>query len=386
MSSTNFGPHFNIFPHDYVLVNEKYIMVGIYEYVMAYADEYFPGSEDFFRLYTTSYMIVDRQTSQEVAAMSGFYFFFDPDNWFYWMCTRIMDEVKRHNQYFHSLSHISSLVKVPGEHWDNSLTGLTTYLCSTRNLNSIDLWVWDFENGEDPYFIWRLPHLSSGTALHPLLKQWEIINDPQFGPTHSHDVNVYNEEPKHMLVHDNGDSSRYDAGDGKVCPLTRAIEYKVDYNANGHGYHRLTLIWSYPANKDLPPVLPADVSFSDMEGYVGSECTPWFYTHTFVFYGSSVRRLIRGQPYIGHGAYSVDNYKYGGDWPFDVPPNPYTVQKYRVYNMDTGEIIGIWNSTLETYISFRVASVTPERAATPFTGDYSHELTLNMELQQARIT
>lgn len=381
MSSTFYRPHFNVFPHDYIVIDEKHFMASINEYIVAEADEYFPGLNHKFRLYTTSFMIIDRQTSKEITGLSGFYFFFDPDNWYDWLSTRLRSDILRKSAYFHIFPHVSSIMKVPGEHWDDQFTGMRTFLSSTRNLNVIDLFVWDFENGEEPYFIWRFPHNSTCPALYPWLKRWEVIGDPQYGPSHSHDINTYNEPPKHILVHDNGDSSRYDAGNGLVCPLTRACEYRIDYNANGEGYHQLTMTWSFPPPEALPPILSTDIEFSIDEGEVGEACVPWHYHHTYLFYGSSVRRLVKGKPYIGHGAYSIENYS--GNWEFETPPYPYPNQKYRVYNTDTGKVVGYWNSTLPQYfISFRIATTTFEKVATSYTGEYVR--TINTDIHSGK--
>lgn len=380
-SSTSFQPHFNVFPHDYVVLDERHFMVAIYEYILADAADYYPNVRHIFKLYTTSYMVVDRQTSNEVATMSGFYFFFDPDNWDAWLSTRVKSELIRHDKDFHSITHISSIVKVPGEHWDHpALSQKRTFLCTTSYLNSNDLFVWDFEKGIQPYFIWRMPHGSTGPALYPWIKQWEFVNDPQFGTTQSHDVNIYNEDLRHFLIHDNGGSSRYGTGDGRVCPLTRAVEYKIDYNANGLGYHRATLTWSYPATQDLPTVLPVNAEFSDIEGTIGNKCIPWYYYRVYVGFGGSVRRLIKGKPFIGHVSYSIDNYDKVEEWPSEgLAPNPFdTVEKYRVYNADTGEILGRWNTTVKGFLSFRINGKLPEKITTPFTGNYSHEIGYNL--------
>lgn len=367
-----FEPGFNVAPHDMVLVDDDYAMILINEYKIDDATKYFPNGYPQIQLYTTSLAILERKTSKLIATQSGFDFFMDVNDWVNWMSTRAQQDIPKGKDHF-EFSHISSMMKVPGEHWDvASLQGIPTYLVSERHMNCLDLFIWDFKNGKKPEFIWRMPHSSSCNALEHWRSQWEFIGDPQNGPSHAHDVNVYNEPLRHIILNDNGDSSKYDIGNGLICPITRAVEYRIDLNVNGEGYHRAVLTWCHPPTEALPPALDGKVFPSMPEGELSDACMSVYAKYNYIYFGGSVRRLDVHSPLIGFSYYTLNNYD--GCFPGVYTNYPYTTHYYRIINQMNGKIASSWNSTTSGYTSFRITSYITERA---YNGDSVLDVTSN---------
>lgn len=251
---TAFYPGSNVYPHAIVILDSNYALITVNEYFIADTTDFNPEIViENFRVYTTSFAIVDRMTSEILHTQSGFDIFFEKDRWYIWISERIKEDIGQNNLTYIEIVHLSSLQVVPGEHWDYSLRGTRTFLASSHHMDCIDLFVWNFELGEEIQFIWRMPHLSSPLpVLYSWRNNWEFVNDPLRGISFAHDVNTFNEKEKHFMAHDNGDNHMFLNENGDYCPMSRAVEYKIEMHVDGMNKHRATMVWSHPSADDMP--------------------------------------------------------------------------------------------------------------------------------------
>lgn len=201
--------------------------------------------------------VVDRRTRAVVAELSGFDFFTTTSsNWPGYLSSEVRSQLRTQNLAAIPIGHISAIKEVPGGHWSNSLLGKRTFLICHQLLQTIDLITWDFEENKAPTFIWRLPGPNAPKAIRDEWRpRWAFEFDPLEGFSGPLDVTVKNLIPRHILVHEDGRSHRFDRGDGEGCPMSRVVEYHIDLNIDGHGTNRAELVFSYPRILDYPPIL-----------------------------------------------------------------------------------------------------------------------------------
>lgn len=294
--------------HDIVVdENLNYAIIIIKEkYLITDAQTLFPNTQinDFVFVFD-SFCAIDLKTGKEIGAISGNGIFVDIDQW--WEYLGHLAEYKlfykdilsssENTQYdeFES-TYINTLNLVDGSHFSKKYRNKKLILTNCKLQDTIYLLRWDFENtnSEDNFeVIWKLPSISAQEIIKKeWYHKWEFVNDPFYGPSRFHDLNIHNLPKRHILILDNGGQHRAANEPGIACPMSRSVEYKIEMDINGPGYHRITLVFSYPKLEDYPKWIYLEGN--DVPEFKEEECGNFWNEYNYQVYLGSSRRTEEG--------------------------------------------------------------------------------------------
>lgn len=304
---------------------------------------------------------IDIQTGKEVAAISGRDVFVDMDHWW---------------QYVHNSESFILYIPVPsdygdfipevdavdvnamnlidGFHFSQEFNGEKLFFINARVQDTLYLFKWDFESKPDsPADIkWKLPGYNAPECIRDEWSdKWEIMLDPLHGISLAHDLNIYNMPRYHFAIYDNGYNHRFKTDDGNYCPMSRAVEYRVEMKKNGKNL--LKLIFSYPKVSEYPEYVLERIS-----GFDDKSCYSFWDKYNFQTFLGSFRRLKDGD-------YCMSNYSYKV---IAMILEPNTTRFMRLSS--TGEVLNTWYAKNATSASYRINPVSEEFR----NGDYARSV------------
>lgn len=161
----------------------------------------------------------------------------------------------------------------------------------------------------------------------------------------------------HFLALDNGDNHNFlNTQNDRLCPMSRAVEYKIEMHKNGPNLHKATLVWSYPPIENYPPISEP----YDPKAHVGRisdvdrTCDQFWYYYPYQVFGGSVRRMEYSN-LVQYCRYSIDTVINS----FNFTDYEYDSQFNVVVDQETNEEVLYWNNTRGGFSSFKLATETP---------------------------
>lgn len=260
---------------------------------------------------------IDLKTGKEKAAISGDGTFIDLDQWW-----EYLDDLRSSRMFYYDLidqeflkynddgvfdgTYINSLNIVEGSHFSPKFKNQKLILLNAKLQDTTYLMKWDIDSSKELQemnnninessveIIWKLPSYRSPRIIREEWgHRWEFINDPFYGTSNAHDVNIFNLPTGHVLMMDNGVDHRVSnvPGDDFACPMTRYVEYKIDTDFNGRtGFHRITLIFSFPKIEDYPDF----IYLENEPPFIERNCQEFWEDYNFQEYIGSFRKLEDG--------------------------------------------------------------------------------------------
>lgn len=247
--------------------------------------------------------VQDLKTGKEIAALSAEGIFVEYDKWWEYL-TEVPESYlymsfsfpPTYDVPYLDLAHLNAMNLVEGSHFSPKYQNEKLFLISSKSYDTMYLIKWDFlKDDSNVEIIWMLPSLGSPKVIKDKwYDKWTYVNDPFYGVSGSHDLNVFNLPKGHIALIDNGLDHRASIVPGILCPMTRCVEYKIEMDVDGkEGYNRITLVYSYPKVSDYPDI----VNFEVAPHYARSDCEE-FWKHYYYQYALGSFRKTKDEDYV----------------------------------------------------------------------------------------
>lgn len=256
---------------------------------------------------------IDLKTGKEKAALSADGVFIDFSKWWEYMfedsIQLIFPKASENGTGVYDfdieidLCNINSMNLVDGAHFSPKLENKTLYLINARYQNSGYLLYWEFETAIEVEVIWVLPGSNPPLAVKKEWKdKWTYVNDPFYGFSMAHDINIFGMDKGHILIHDNGNTHRASNDGVTYCPMTRMIEYEIEMDVDGNeGHHQITLVFSHPKLSDYPEFIkdgpPSDFDYDS--------CVPFWDVYNYAMAVGSARKNRNGEYIFTDYSYEI---------------------------------------------------------------------------------
>lgn len=331
--------------HEIVVAkNLKHAIMIIREYhTVTDIQKYFPDSSIKSAVISADgFCVINLMTGKEVAALSGDGIIVEYDHWIDYVIESQYDAFYTEDSTV-DIGHLNSLELVDGSHFSLKYINENLILFTSFNQETAYLIKWDFENeskAKPAEILWKLPGPRAIKKIRDeWTGRWEFVNDPFQGFSLIHDINVINAPIGHFLIYDNGSGHRVSNNPYVSCPMSRALEYKVEMDIDGKsGQNRITLVFSYPKVEDYPKF----IYFENEPSFIKSECENFWEHYNWQRVYGSFRRTENGY-------YVLTDYSY------DIFSIQTIGQTRRMLKLDSdGNIVSGWDTVNGDTISYRI--------------------------------
>lgn len=355
--------------HDVVVTQDlKFGIIIIQQYfVVSNIQDFFPSSElRSKKVAGDGLCVIDLKTGKEHAALSPDGVLFELEIWGQYVIESqyelFYEDKARYGASSDAsvdLAHLNSLELVDGSHFSPNYRNEKLILMTCFTQETAYLIRWDYENApESPAeIIWKLPGYRGLEKIRrDWSDHWEFVNDPFYGFSVLHDINVFNAPKGHILIFDNGSGHRVSNGVGSSCPMSRALEYEIELNANGRGYHRITLVFSYPKVEDYPEI----IYLENEPEFERKDCDEFWDKYNWQTVFGSFRR-------------TADDFYVLTDYSYKAFATVTTGPTSRMLKLNSdGEIVNKWAAVSGNILSYRIIPIDRNSFRN---GDYSRHST-----------
>lgn len=300
--------------------------------------------------------VMDLKTGKEVSALPANGVFIELDHWWDYVSSYEIGLLYTSYEDFISISGDDTVAELPlanmnamhlvdGSHFSSKYENEKLLLLNFKKQDAIYLLKWNFGDNyntqENEYeIIWVLPSIAAPNGIKKQwFNKWEYLNDPFYGFSLSHDLNVFDLPKGHIIMFDNGWYHRASNVPGVSCPMSRALEYKIEMDVGGiEGFHRIELVFSYPAISDYPEFIYLEnAPDTDLE-----TCGEFWKIYNYQPIFGSCRKTVEGDYVFTYYPITLLNK--------DKEPSSPRMLKV---NSD-GDILNIWILKNNTGISYKI--------------------------------
>lgn len=236
------------------------------------------------------------------------------------------------------------------------------------NINRQDavyLLKWNFENSLSEVdnaheIIWVLPSITTQEVIKKQwYDKWEYVNDPFYGFSFAHDINIFNLPKGHIILHDNGRNHRASMTPDVSCPMSRAVEYKIEMDVNGNkGFNRITLMFSYPKVSDYPEFIYLEENVPELNK---EKCGEFWKIYNYQPIFGSARKTLGGDYVMSY-------------YPINIHAGIQEKSTVRMLKLNgDGEIVNAWSPKNIIDTSVRIIPINSKKFRDGIYYDYGKE-------------
>lgn len=305
--------------------------------------------------------VIDMATNKEIAALSPDGVYVEYDQWWEYLGSSYTSKLYLDRSeddepvdILLTVATINAMNLIDGGHFSPNYENEQLILMNVREQSTAYLIRWDFAQVNPIHdsfeIIWALPGYSAPQVIRDIwADKWDFVNDPFYGFSMAHDLNIFNLPKGHMLIHDNGNDHRTATLVAKgeySCPMSRSVEYKVEMDVDGQiGYHRITIVFSYPKIVDYP----VHIYLNKSPEYSSVKCKTFWETYNYQNILGSVRKTVSNDYIITY--YDEETLR--------MRTQEWSTRMIRL--SEEGEVLHKWYAYNETTVSYKILPVRADR-------------------------